>query len=1196
MADTEKIINYTNKKIDFNGQNTSGVQVPDGLITIGATDTYKLLEALNLDWKNISIPWAKFIQRWNSAFPGARAGDNVVIDSSPTNDDGSSKKLSEYQGNLEYAWNNLTNSVDWLRRNYDYLTDNGYIYEENGETYIGIPNWAKNGKIYESEDIADILNYVLWRIINIDYFTAHWDQRNSMQAILRFGIGWTDDHTVNTIGKIEDKQFLNIDDKKYYVYNWSSSNITLLPTTSRNNVSLLFGTEIYNYYKENGGLNDGQTGNLLFPFVVSNSPGNIVLDLNGLSTFPANTINVEDNKFERVDNWTDTNGSFYAFKGKINVIGTGNYLRPQEWFNDYLINGGSSKFDPDTWSIDFDLMQRGGNDDAGNTFSESKQPVSIAVSKSDNALRTLRILNKDLVNVADPTVNIPFYTVATPSEGYEISFRLDYDANYGISGFFGIKGTATEITSVTYDSTSNKFASCSHDKLGTISFRDNKYYFMPPNQPENSNDDKIITVFYAFYYNDTSASRQLKPITGSFNIRLTARVNNRILFWPRQNQQEMQRTKYNPTTNVWAEGMYDGSDAVLNDLSVGSYYNNNDYPVSYCVRTIEYEEILDGRDSVALNFEKFIYTYCSNEQDIHVDYIGYMQSTTATERNIDFANSVVYPDSSNTDISYPILENKVVKVGPDEYNGNFYYSEESVYDYNVQKVVLSNIKERDYIKETADIENIVEFAGHYTTDDANNSDYLEKNTGKYNFKLLQSTAEYPLENGIYKPDDKYVDADKDYFYLVFKVWTPAGSIGSISFTAAEGYYFLRVLRKENTVSLSFIGDTTSEIRYKSANNVDCSFRLMPRTPIYLNRLFTENGQKILKEMTGKFYWQFYGGGDEGEAFQLDPTIVALKSDNEDYIKIYNENDKCTFVNYTDPTPNSYNPNTTYKPENGKIINFDATGTTKVGHFNSKAGSDTSSGAILWVNKLMHATNDDTNPYERIVVDNVSLLLKLSIGNSEKYLRFTNSGIFSLTIHKRTYDVELQISNVVGANIGSAFLNVGKIQSDPFILYKKYNLAGKTLYVNSVTDTYRETPLYFTSNEYGLGSENATAEITDKVGIMLTDELPRLNLSDEIQPTIRIESVAANDTWVVTDSYQVDADYNKNLIILYFLSGNNNSSRIVQYALDIWGQQTNGQNADLVKFCIDGDDLGIYKEKEIKLYVSVREQGVDVISG
>ena len=47
------MIEYNNKKIDFTNKNTSGVQVPDGMITVGATNTYKLLEALNLDWKNI---------------------------------------------------------------------------------------------------------------------------------------------------------------------------------------------------------------------------------------------------------------------------------------------------------------------------------------------------------------------------------------------------------------------------------------------------------------------------------------------------------------------------------------------------------------------------------------------------------------------------------------------------------------------------------------------------------------------------------------------------------------------------------------------------------------------------------------------------------------------------------------------------------------------------------------------------------------------------------------------------------------------------------------------------------------------------------------------------------------------------------------------------------------------------------------
>ena len=1243
------MIEYNNKKIDFTNKNTSGVQVPDGMITVGATNTYKLLEALNLDWKNIDIPWAKYIERWNSAFPNAMSGgDNPeTINSSPFNSDGTNRTKSDYLHSLEYEWNNLTNSIDWLRRNYDYLTDNGYTFpnpNNEDDPYVGIPNWAEDGKIHNSEDIVDVLNYLLWRIVNLDYFTAHWDQRNSIQTFLRYGIGWTDDYSIESIGKMYDNEddYYNKESKQYYstgsIWYGDSYIITLEPNinTRTSGISVLFDTDVFKWYINNLGISIDTISSLIFPFIISNSPGNIVL--NSSETFPDNTITITD--FERVNHYGENPDINYAFKTDIKVIGTGNYNLPETWFNDYFINNSLNKFDPYEKRISFEILQKGTTDsNTGHVFSDSDpEEIAINIQKSVNTLNSLNLFNVNIltsssanyytnnkygniyVSSEDNAVNIPFKTNSTPDNGYEITFDLFYGSSFGVSPYFAIKGSSTEITTINYDS-NHKFVSCSSSTLGTIELKNGKYYFTPPEQPLNSDSDKIITVYYAFYYNDASSSRQLTPVLGEFRIRLTGRITNRIIFIP----EELRIDKYNVTRLEFTPTILSGNFTVLSN-GANNYYDNFNYPVSYCVRTIEYDQSLDSNNLKNIFFNNnVVTTYCSNDTDINVEYLGFTYSNSINERVMNIIDHPTIENAIDTDNSnitnskgtYLISKNDNVKVGPDYFDNNIYYSEDVSTNYNISTTVLESIKTREKILFDTDLDNI-EFSGLYTNENIENSNLVTLDgNSNYNFKILSSTAQYPLENGIIKDPDteEYVDADNDYWFLIFRITTPEGSIGNISFTPAEGYYFLRVLRKENTVSLAFTGDTTQQIIYTSSAGDSCSFRLMPRIPIYLNRLFTQNSQNALKNMKGKFYWEFYGNNNSGEAFQLDPTVVALKdtTTNEEFIKIYNEGDTCKFKAYTDSTPNSYNQYINYVPENGNIIDFGVDGTDTIEHFNTLSLNSSSSGAILWVNKLMHATNNSENPYEAIINPYVSFLLKLSIGNSEKYIRFTNSSIFSLTIHKRIYDIDFQLHTQIGTNHGISFLNTGKTQSNPYELYEKDAIKNHTInkiypYTSTNNDsTIKEHPLYLTSNEFGQGSENEDAEVLDKVVITLdSNDNPVLSLENileniSITPSIGLYGINVNSdsVWIVDDEYTVPQNYTKSLLLLYFLANSSSSLRgsggnEPRYgAINLWGVNENGQSPDLIQFTISGDEYGLYDEKTLNLYVKVKDSSVDV---
>ena len=168
------------KRFKYKSGWTEGVSVPDGFININGYDpandsrNYKLLEALNVDWKEIELPWAKSISKWNSWNIDPK---NLSADG-PDYTDAVNEALSD-----EEVSKKLSNRVDWFNQNYDYLKDNGYI-DENGK--LEIPGWSKNGKIEKSEDIIDAINYLIWRVIAIDYFTNNWNNRNSERVSLKF--------------------------------------------------------------------------------------------------------------------------------------------------------------------------------------------------------------------------------------------------------------------------------------------------------------------------------------------------------------------------------------------------------------------------------------------------------------------------------------------------------------------------------------------------------------------------------------------------------------------------------------------------------------------------------------------------------------------------------------------------------------------------------------------------------------------------------------------------------------------------------------------------------------------------------------------------------------------------------------------------------------------------------------------------
>lgn len=131
----------------------NGVGVPQKLVTIGGSDDYKLLDAYNIDWNKTYLFWAE------------EAKKRGVWNNSPVQNEGRDIRSSFYPN---YLWPSC---------------------EGTTQRVSGYPQWADTGIIQNSDDILDILNYLLWRVLSLDYFADNWDNINT-QAPEYTSLSW----------------------------------------------------------------------------------------------------------------------------------------------------------------------------------------------------------------------------------------------------------------------------------------------------------------------------------------------------------------------------------------------------------------------------------------------------------------------------------------------------------------------------------------------------------------------------------------------------------------------------------------------------------------------------------------------------------------------------------------------------------------------------------------------------------------------------------------------------------------------------------------------------------------------------------------------------------------------------------------------------------------------------------------------
>ena len=1206
-------------KVKYNESKwTSGAQLPDRLITINQTEAYKLLESLNIDWKKISIPWAEQISKWNGA---------SISPFTPNYMEAVATAVNEFNAGIK---GKDDNRVDWLSPDYDYLIDNEYFTGEGNNRVPYLPTWASDGQIQKSEDIVDILNYLLWRVITLDFFTNNWNARNSVATSINFVLSWRNgsyqsgsepldfpDNWANPVCYKLD----NLDENK------KLGKITLQPMLSGNRApqNVLVDNVLYK------GFPDSDKPNI-FPAVASNSQG--ILTLVNINTLPANiaTVSINGEFIQK----TEGDNNIYIFPLNIFVNGTASEYYG---YNDFIYSDGTinyDKLDPKRYSRSISIKQVS-HQQAGETaimMSEANISFNLDITKTDNVLNSLAF-NDVAINYTSQEINnfihytstkpnasntenpydvaIPYYlNLASYSNKYVISYTLKYGAEYDIKPFFIIKNSNSL--------TVNANGTCHTNDLGSIEYdsQTGQYYYVPFAENKNLDVrvDSYVDILAIFYYADTNLSRSINPIFVEFRIKLNTEVQNEIQF----SAPTESHLRWNGSAFGWATDSKGAEFVPPADAAHASVRGvTPEYNVSYCISTITYDT---SAEKDIILFDDFIHAKCTNT-NYNIDFLGvaYSQSYNGRTITVDTestTNNFGTLTNTNSGAVSTILKEKGIKVGNNSDRSFYYVNTDDPENYNVIDSIISQLPTDDWL----DDEDAGTTKDITVSSNATLSNYMERvsKSGYRNaFKILKSTAMYPNENGIYKPSgsSNYVDADNDYYFLVFKISAPKGTLGAISYSAGKGYFFLRVLRQTRTFTLNFQEHANGKLITYNMGDDEKSMRVLTRNTIFLPRLLDNNSQIIYGDYTGKKYWEFFNVDGTQGTNVWDDAVCAIKDTrtsggtNREYMKIFNEGDPFQGVPYI----NTHNKNTTINPE-GPVVNsmmHPQSGYTMqtVGKFNDTENVATKSGAILFVDQFMKAvknTQQEVTNYVPIDRDNESMILGLSIGNDAKYKRPTDVKKLIINVYKQTYDLDILLQGNYDERIYSphtkatSFWELNKTFSQQTIANLNNDGVNLGLYDSNKVDR-----IWIGSDEFGLG-QNDAAEYGDALKIYIDSNTPKLHLTTHngysFTPFISISGNINSSNWILgpSDSINInDSAYsNMNLLVIYpqgFDPEYIPNSATYNYAILLFPKGNSGQSAEVINVEIGGDDEGIYTSKVIPLYYKcVIESGVNVQQG
>lgn len=1300
----------------------TGVEIPDGLITPSATNIYKLLEALNIDWQNCTVPNATRITKWN----GANIDPKQKID-------GDFIKFNEYKEKILQDSNlnteNENNHIDWIYSNYDYLSENiDPSTIENEYVKNLLPRWHKDGTIKDSIDVVDILNYLLWRVSVIDYYTDHWDSRNGQATEFKPIIYWDENSTIEPLENVTRSE-VGIDVGGYYDFSSLidyNNTIILKPKEERNNIKLnQINNDIYNYYENNN------EENYIHTVLATNNPSSEFYVSVNVNEDEPNIISFTSENIIYLDTVGIVDNKWYLFKLDANIIGTGNYHSINEWYSNIIRNPNFSEnkynifnyFDPyEIGPINLKITQNQGH--YGNdTFVEKEGTIMLHIQKTYNYVKSFKfgsteeaidiIAYKDNINIKESNLNdeggfndyftnnldikyyllendlnfdqqtktigniftfegikdnqgntknisIPYYI--DESSKYELKFDLKYSKEYGIYPYFFLSGDENSFE-LDENNLFEKYVSGNNpeddndNSDGRIIKENDKYYYIPPFEQPNADENKIITICCIFYYPDDDKPRQIAPTLVTFKLKLNKEITNSVYF---RNENYENFICYNQEFDSFTSTRIAGGTGVKNNISNdnhdpfvnfgNSYFNkgesniSNSNNVSYCFRTIYYNELFnytDSEDKVKLTRDIFlddcILTNCRTEQykpeDFNIQYLGYISSDTSS-RTIYFAENEDPNESEKYDLtnSYVNINNysdnpyklKIdhqlnLKVG-EENDKTFYYCDktpeiwQSYYTANKGFINSLNIEPKpetdgdiviDY-KPNAEIltpgDDILNYNYEIHEDTNNEFCTFGEGTGdrKFVISIKKSTAIYDDKNGIFNDKENggtdenpnWVNADRDYYYLVFRIEVKGGQIGSYSYTPCKAYYFLKVLRNTTqTIGSSTESPGKEYITYyideEDNNQLKMRrFKMVPRIPIYLNRLFSSETQNILMSSNPKIYWEFYGIGQSNVA-QLQESNLCISHNGEEYIKLYNEEDTCPFKEYIKGS--HINANYDFYPERNKTIGEG--GTNEI----IQKFSNNNSGAILYVNKLVKKTIDEHGNDLIIPIDqeNIEIPLMYAIGNSAKYARFiNNTSAFFVYIYKKDLDIDIveniNINALVETRLTKSITDYSMLSK---LIYKQegYAIIDAVNYPTVVVDSSGQYDvrwqIHIVSTEFG-NDTNIQYYIADALQIIQDPEtgLNILNIPG-YNFKIDIDSENINNNWYIDDNRQIDILADPNPINIYYFKYYDTSQSTDKYGLNIFGLKSN-QGTIKLMFRITGDDDGIYNTKIIQTLVRV----------
>lgn len=1173
---------------NFPNRKKSGVQVPDTLVTINDVDSYKVLDAPNIDWDEYLMKWTNLVYKFKS-------------DGNLTPEDGE---------------NPLNNKDDWYTPHAEF----------NGGTK---PDWT-NGVIKESDQVLDMIDYLMWRIANIDYFCDNWNLRDSKKASVYIccqsdKVNYPDFNWANVDG-ISSSDFLGaylkakLNDLAIEVKLLPSISASVISTTLRDpgyNFSTLIKADLVanNYYGNTFYFLSTSNGNLSIDNKSSNIDGND--DVEGQKIVPVILPNTEMlNTINDPTGDSINNGErYYVVEFPIEVYGTTSWFYNAQSMlnaiytnmNSTIKNGATGDIPSKTNLNDYYIDQK----EETYSFSIRQNPSQIngvQYGESVTGVR-LHVFKSDInvsLKIGDMTdnVSISFYNEAlneTTGNKYAITiipscsdFSLLNEStykDYGLFPYFFItdknhnRQSLSDGAGFTYGG-NNEFNSFT-SKYGEVRYENGGYYYIPPVESnfnltsQEELDGKEILIHCFLYYKDGTDSsgnhprvRAFTPGYTTIKVLLRKREQNRIIFLGRAASRP-KAYRYSRTAKTYQQyscpvaNAIDGSSIFIDPDRI--YYASDSEHFDYAVKDLYFDPAAfptnNSQETPSTILINDIVTNIATSvwsDNIKVDFLGVRGQNSmndnlgvydTTNMNFKLYSLDANGDKDvNTFIQKEIKQERFYRLGYN--NGYFdYVDDSSVFDYDIDLSEQFTKKADNVTENFLSVSKLLNNVKYNSLGTANNQTKYgrgadvnliihKSNADKYSIEFCNSSAVFDNENGLVSSSNlptitntmngndiqysgKIYNADTDYYYLVFKIYCTdqVEEQGGKTFTKCEAYYFVRILRNKKQFLLSFEENKTINYTLTANDQNIYSMKTITRSPIYLNRLLTSNAFINNKDMLGKQYWYFYGTNpDELTSNTWNNKIVSIDNSFDYYPDGVTKNTKAKTEDYI----YIFNEGDKYKYNasgySSKVIN------TNPNYINSENDLyiDLSSNSERTVKHI-----DETTSGPFIYINKLMRMEDVlpTSDTDDPFVRVESSSI------------NINVGVIVGnsnkyervKSSGYGSINISKRIYD-ITLYKKLTLANNTIYNEFISTNTNPLELMYISNDPAADENNPESENYDANTCLF---------NNANQQTTPYASMMHSKVWSNAHSFDnsSDAEDKSKILILYLCSnelGNTNN--------------------------------------------------------